>query len=301
MQFRQIEIFHAVMTTGSTTAAAERLRITQPAVSTTLARMQDELGLTLFVRRSNRLIPTPEADLLFRQVRALKEDTDQLRRTAERLAAGRIGHVRLGVVPALGETIVARAIAALHAEGSEAAIGLDVLNTHDLIHRLRTARLDLIACFGVPPGNEFAVLGSVECPLLAAIPSDYEVKESEVSDTMRTFPLALMRPTDPIGMIVSERLKDPKSLVEVRTSRAALAMARAGVAAGVVDALTASEHSIEDVRFHAFDPPLKIDVSLVAEASRVPSLAESKIVDALKNEMKARLEIGVGRTSTEIS
>ena len=49
MNLRQIEVFHAVMIKGSTVGAAEMLHVTQPAISTTLKRMQDELGLALFV------------------------------------------------------------------------------------------------------------------------------------------------------------------------------------------------------------------------------------------------------------
>jgi DNA-binding transcriptional LysR family regulator len=286
MQFRQIEVFHAVMTTGSTTGAAARLRITQPAVSTTLARMQDELGLVLFTRRSGRLVPTPEAELLARQTATLMEDAEQLQRTARRLAEGRMGHVRLGMVPALGEGVAARAIAAMRARSPGVSISLDVMNTHDLLHRLRAARIDLAVVFGRPERTGVEILQSVSCPLSAVVPATWMLKGGTVvlSD-LGDHPLALMRPTDPIGAVVSEHLKGMTSTIEVRTSRAAIAMARAGVAIGIADAFTLREQSVEGASVHDLEPPLIVEMSLVRESGRVESIPERYLIEALRAEL----------------
>ena len=107
MNLRQIEVFHAVMIKGSTVGAAEMLHVTQPAISTTLKRMQDELGLALFVTASGRLTPTPEARALFAQARALQQDVESMRRLARMLALGKVGSLRLGIVPAISEGALA--------------------------------------------------------------------------------------------------------------------------------------------------------------------------------------------------
>ena len=48
MRFRQIEIFHAVYTTGSISGAARMLRVSQPSVSKVLHHLQAQLGFELF-------------------------------------------------------------------------------------------------------------------------------------------------------------------------------------------------------------------------------------------------------------
>ena len=68
MNLRQCEIFRAVMTTSSITEAADRLGITQPAVSKMLAQIERDLGFPLFLRERRRLVPTPEAQALFKEV-----------------------------------------------------------------------------------------------------------------------------------------------------------------------------------------------------------------------------------------
>lgn len=68
MEYRHIEAFRAVMLTRSMTNAAAQLHTTQPNVSRLIARLQKDLGLTLFRRVGLRLVPTPEAEALYREV-----------------------------------------------------------------------------------------------------------------------------------------------------------------------------------------------------------------------------------------
>jgi DNA-binding transcriptional LysR family regulator len=64
MNFKQLEVFQAVMASGSTTGAAQRLDLSQSAVSRLLAQFEEDLGLRLFVREKGRLVPTGEAEAL---------------------------------------------------------------------------------------------------------------------------------------------------------------------------------------------------------------------------------------------
>lgn len=63
MDVRQIEAFHAVMTSGTTARAAQVLRISQPAVSKAIASLERAVGFALFDREKGRLVPTPEGQL----------------------------------------------------------------------------------------------------------------------------------------------------------------------------------------------------------------------------------------------
>ncbi|HET7663085.1 MAG TPA: LysR family transcriptional regulator, partial [Rhodanobacteraceae bacterium] len=58
MRLRYIELFHAILTTGSLTGAAKLLNISQPAASKALQHAESQLGFALFSRVRGRLQPT---------------------------------------------------------------------------------------------------------------------------------------------------------------------------------------------------------------------------------------------------
>jgi DNA-binding transcriptional LysR family regulator len=56
-----LAVFEAVLAEGSISRAADRLGLSQPAVSNALARMRKATGDRLFVRLANAMVPTPYA------------------------------------------------------------------------------------------------------------------------------------------------------------------------------------------------------------------------------------------------
>ncbi|HET6827358.1 MAG TPA: LysR family transcriptional regulator [Ramlibacter sp.] len=88
MNFKQLEAFQAIMASGSTIAAAERLGLSQSAVSRLLAQFEEDLGLALFVRQKGRLVPTREADALLQDAQSLVESVQCFRRHSEQLRIG---------------------------------------------------------------------------------------------------------------------------------------------------------------------------------------------------------------------
>jgi DNA-binding transcriptional LysR family regulator len=59
-----LQVFDAVYDAGGITAAAERLGLTQPAISNALKRLREHLGDPLFERVGKNFVPTPEAHRL---------------------------------------------------------------------------------------------------------------------------------------------------------------------------------------------------------------------------------------------
>ncbi|KAG1251045.1 hypothetical protein G6F68_012483 [Rhizopus microsporus] len=66
-KLRQMEVFRAVMLTGSMNGAAKLLFVSQPAVSRLIAHTEQSLGLQLFARDKGKLTPTPEAHRRFEE------------------------------------------------------------------------------------------------------------------------------------------------------------------------------------------------------------------------------------------
>ncbi|MCJ0763988.1 LysR substrate-binding domain-containing protein [Variovorax terrae] len=88
MNFKQLEAFQAIMASGSATGAAERLGLSQSAISRLLAQFEEDLGLRLFVREKGRLVPTREAEALLQDAQGLVDSAQCLRRHSEQLRLG---------------------------------------------------------------------------------------------------------------------------------------------------------------------------------------------------------------------
>jgi DNA-binding transcriptional LysR family regulator len=78
LRFRQLQAFHAIVETGTVTGAAEQLGISQPGISNLLAQLERQTRLTLFQRSKGRLIPTPEAGVLFQEVDTVVRGLDHV-------------------------------------------------------------------------------------------------------------------------------------------------------------------------------------------------------------------------------
>ncbi|MDX2423530.1 MAG: LysR substrate-binding domain-containing protein [Amphritea sp.] len=108
LSFRQVEAFRAVMIAGTTTGAAEMLYISQPAVSRLLSDFEDSVKVPLFERQKKRLVPTPEAQILFEEIERSFIGIEKLARTAEELRAFNRGTLRIACMPALAHEFVPR-------------------------------------------------------------------------------------------------------------------------------------------------------------------------------------------------
>jgi LysR family transcriptional regulator, regulator of gene expression of beta-lactamase len=91
-----LRVFEAAYRQGSFTRAAIELRVTQAAVSHQVARLEDRLGVALFVRASGGLVPTDEGKALYP---VLEHGFDAMARTLDRITGHRhIETLKIGVV-----------------------------------------------------------------------------------------------------------------------------------------------------------------------------------------------------------
>src|SRR5438270_8190707 len=93
---RQIEAFRAVFQTGSMTAAGALIGVTQPAISRLIRDLEGEIGWSLFDRSAGKLIPTPAAVALFRELQRSYHGLDRVADAAAQLGRRRLARCHLG-------------------------------------------------------------------------------------------------------------------------------------------------------------------------------------------------------------
>jgi DNA-binding transcriptional LysR family regulator len=135
MNFRTLDlnllrVFDAVMTEGNITRAAERLAMTQPAVSNALKRLKESLGEELLTRMPTGVKPTAFAEVLWPMVRDSLSHLQQALEPAQHdpLAQPRV--YRLAMVDAVAALLMPPLMARFQASGARAQI-----EVHPLVNR----------------------------------------------------------------------------------------------------------------------------------------------------------------------
>jgi DNA-binding transcriptional LysR family regulator len=113
MDTRHLEAFRAVIESGSMTAAANLLGKSQPAISSLISRLEDELGLSLFKRQKGKLEATPEAALFYEDARRTLGALERTLQVARDLKRLRLGTLSLASQPGLATYVLPPIIAQL--------------------------------------------------------------------------------------------------------------------------------------------------------------------------------------------
>ncbi|MFN3986651.1 MAG: LysR family transcriptional regulator [Rhodocyclaceae bacterium] len=142
MRLRQIEVFRAVMLTGSVSAAARLLEVSQPVASRVIRHAETQLGFALFERSRGRLAPTPEARALFVQVQRAWTEVERIDALAANLRRGRSGLLRIAATPSLATSLLPDALAALRAVTPEVECDLWASHTAEIEAHLLAYEID---------------------------------------------------------------------------------------------------------------------------------------------------------------
>ncbi|GGE31826.1 LysR family transcriptional regulator [Agaricicola taiwanensis] len=143
MNYRQLEVFQAIMHTGSVTAAARMLNLTQPAVTKILRHTEDQLRFQLFSRVKGRLVPTQDAQALFPDVERVFDEMREVRQSIEDIRSARSGRLSIVSIPTLGEAILPQAISTFMAERPDVTLDFDVRPRRAVVQSIATQRADL--------------------------------------------------------------------------------------------------------------------------------------------------------------
>lgn len=176
MKFKEIYAFRAVMRTGSMTAAANELFMSQPNVSRLISQLEASTGLTLFTRNAGRLAPTEEGLAFLREVDRTFVGLEALKDAARNIRQFGAGRLRIATVPSLAMTVLPLVLQRFHADHPDVYVAMETGSTQlvaeqvgsrycelGLVSYLPTAAVteahpvaELSGCCVLPPGHRLA-------------------------------------------------------------------------------------------------------------------------------------------------
>ncbi|MGP0012771.1 MULTISPECIES: LysR family transcriptional regulator [Pseudomonas] len=181
MNLKQIEYALAVAEEGSFTRAAERCHVVQSALSHQIARLEEDLGASLFERSSRKVRLTAAGEAFVRSARPALEATRRI--VAEVAAAsGEVrGSLSIGKISSLTEVDLVGLLARFHGLYPQVDIHLNMSKSESLMLDVHERRLDL-AFIGLWPGQKIEGLAQrllAEEELVAVLPLGHPLTRFE--------------------------------------------------------------------------------------------------------------------------
>ena len=140
---KSLLIFQILFETQSATKTAKALGITQSGVSRSLAALEENLGLALFIRDKNRLTKTPEAQELYGEVLGLLHNLDEIKHSIVALREFGASRLRIATIPGLGFGYVPRIIARILEINTKLNIYCDIMSTPDVLSHVKSGQFNM--------------------------------------------------------------------------------------------------------------------------------------------------------------
>ena len=279
MRLRHIEVFQAIRQTGSVSAAAQLLHVSQPAVSKVLQHAEQRLGFALFLRVRGKLQPTPEALLLEREVNKVTESLQGVQRLAESLRREPGHRLRIGSTPALALSLMPPVISEWTRRYPDISCELVSAHSRELIQNLLMRELDVALTFKLPDHPGLKAQALAHGVLVALAPRGFWPDETEgvplALDELADAPLIGLSSADPLFARLDSYLQavepPPRISIAVQTYSLARAMVESGAGLAVIDPFTALGASRASTLIRPLSPALPITLYAVTRADEAPA------------------------------
>lgn len=154
---KKMQTFLTVCETMNSTRAAEKLYLSQPAVTAQIHALEKEYGITLFNYSRKKLTLTPQGEILLKAGYAMRSDEKTLRRRLLRPDPD-TPHIHFGVTKTIGEYVIARPLARYLQSQPDASVTMEIENTKDLLRMLEEGTIQFALIEGYFDHEEFETL-----------------------------------------------------------------------------------------------------------------------------------------------
>jgi len=287
MRARQLEVFCAIMRSGTVTAAARELHISQPALSQILLHTEDQLGFALFERVKGRLVPTAAAHELFPQAEQVFAGLEAMRRRAADLRVGRVGLVRLAASPPPAISLVPGALARFRSDSPEITVRSLVAPIAVLVPMVRDGDAEMALAMDDSPrrGVDIETIGQVG--MVCVLPAGHALARLDRVNFSDLAGMPLIsyrygtRPARELARLCAEEGLDYRPDIEIDVSLSALAFVQQGLGIALIDALLPWQQ-FKGIVARPLETDFTLPIVLMTRSNRTLSAAQERMRSYLR-------------------
>lgn len=291
MDVKLLEAFRAVVDHRSMTAAAGAMGVTQPAVSTQIARLEDTVGFPLFERANGRLKPTPEGMLFYAEASRVLGEVDRLQAATAQIREGQSGRLAIASHPSAAISLLPALVAQFLAERPGVSVRLISRHSDVVSQLLPTESFDIgiaelpiddsqievrryaMRCVAIlPPRHALAARKVLTPQLLAPHPMVMPARSHQVPNRIRSAFSAA-------GVSIN-------AVVEAEFFASLCGLVAAGAGWSIVDPLSARSFEHLGLVTRPFEPAVTYDIGAFHRRDREPSVLAAAFLDMLDDKLK---------------
>ena len=179
MNIRDLQYVLAIENHGSITRAAEACDVTQPTLSAQIAKLERELGVSIFERDGRALRVTAAGRTVLDHARRVVGAVDDLRSATQEHLDPLAGTLRLGLIPTLAPYFLPSLLPALREELPRASFSIVEEQTAPLLERVRSGSIDAAMIATEVDDDRLASIRLFDEPLWVALSTSHPLAKRE--------------------------------------------------------------------------------------------------------------------------
>jgi DNA-binding transcriptional LysR family regulator len=279
MRLRHIEVFNNVYKTGSVTAAAKLLNVSQPSVSKVLAHAEQQIGFPLFERIKRRLIATPEADILYRHTAIMEGVLTDINEISEGLAEIPVDRLRVACTPSLGIDFFPKAIAQFKLENPNVSFEISSNHYADIRKNISDTLLDVAIAQDQNEDEEIGIINLDKGRFVILEPKNNQDK------TYKSLPFIKLSFKSPLGKKLDQYILKNKLHLESTISsdnyQMAASLVNNGFGYTILDEYTAKTSRLPNSQITELSPKLEFNINLMFLKNVAFSISTKKFIKFL--------------------
>lgn len=280
----------ATVELGSVSAAAERLNLSQPAVSIQLHQLEKRLGVRLLERVGRRVEPTEAGRKLLPHLRRIDDALAAAVESVRDYAQGVAGLVRIGTGATACIYLLPPVLRDLRRRFSRLELVVRTGNTPEILKAIEENTLDLGVVTLPAAGRALSAEPLLDDEIVATFPPDAEPPKTITAVALRDVPVVLYEPGGNARRVIDDWFRRAgvslRPVMELGSIEAIKQLIAAGLGCGLLPRLAVGEERRDALSVRSLSPRLYRRIGLVLRRDKVPDRALREVVSAMRGLAK---------------
>jgi len=292
MDVRLLEAFRAVVDHRTVTNAAASLGVTQPAVSAQIARLEQELGFSLFERGNGRLKPTTEGLLFYAEASKALTGIDRLTQAAEQIRTAQVGRLVIASHPSAAISLLPPIISTFLAARPGVLVRL-VSRNSDVISRLLPSESYDIGIAELPVDDNAVRVTRFRLRCVAVLPPGHplEARKRLFPALLAPHPVVALAPTLQTALRLKTTFAEAGAefspVAEAEYFATLCGLVASGAGWSLVDPLSARTFHHLGLTVRPFDPAIYYEIGAFSAREREPSILAQAFLTLLSDKLNS--------------